>query len=440
MTPAAPAPRPRFALLFLVMLTVAAGNTALQSVLPALGRSLDIPDSLVAATFAVSALVWALAAPYWARRSETTGRRAMILAGLYGFIGSLVIAAVMLTAGILGWVSPLIAFISFMAGRVVYGLFGSAAPPATQAIVAEASSREDRTKALTLLSSAFGLGTIVGPALAPFLVLPGVGLAGPAYVFAALGVVVVVLVYRYLPNDAPGAAEREPGGGAASAYPSIGGAPTGASVRAKLEGGKPRDIKLTDGRIWPWLLIGLVIGHAQAMTSQAVGFLVIDRLSLDPLEAQGAIGIVLMTGAIAALLAQWGLIPLLNWGPRRLVLGGCALAAAGAAMTAVAGGLHGIAVSTALASLGFGLIRPGFTAGSSLAVGRELQGAVAGRVTAVNGASFILGPSLGVGLYELWRPLPYWIAAAALLFTLGYAYASKLGLSDGRDGAEEPPG
>ncbi len=33
---------PHFALLFLVMLTIAAGNTALQSILPALGRSLGV--------------------------------------------------------------------------------------------------------------------------------------------------------------------------------------------------------------------------------------------------------------------------------------------------------------------------------------------------------------------------------------------------------------
>ena len=36
------------------MLTIAAGNTALQSVLPALGRSLHVPDKAVAAAFSVS--------------------------------------------------------------------------------------------------------------------------------------------------------------------------------------------------------------------------------------------------------------------------------------------------------------------------------------------------------------------------------------------------
>ena len=56
-----------FALMFLVMLTIAAGNTALQSILPALGRSLGVADRAVAAAFSVSALLWVLAAPFWAK-------------------------------------------------------------------------------------------------------------------------------------------------------------------------------------------------------------------------------------------------------------------------------------------------------------------------------------------------------------------------------------
>ena len=44
-----------FILLFLIMLVIAAGNTALQSVLPALGRLLGVPDSAVAAAFSAEA-------------------------------------------------------------------------------------------------------------------------------------------------------------------------------------------------------------------------------------------------------------------------------------------------------------------------------------------------------------------------------------------------
>ncbi|MBN8840672.1 MAG: MFS transporter, partial [Sphingomonadales bacterium] len=213
--------------------------------------------------------------------------------------------------------------------------------------------------------------------------------------------------------------------GAATAYPSIGGQPTGASVRAATEP-HGEEVKFTDPRIRGWMIAGLVAGHAQAMTGQTIGFLVIDRLHLPPALALEPTGIVLMMGAGTSLLAQWGLIPLLNLSPRMLLLVGLVLAAAGTALTGLAPSLYSIAMAYALASLGFGFIRPGFTAGSSLAVGPDAQGSVAGKVTSVNGASFILGPSIGVGLYELHHPAPYLVAGAACLLLLVYCWRTLI--------------
>jgi MFS family permease len=416
-----------FALLFTVMLTIAAGNTAMQSVLPALGRSLKVPDSAVAAAFSVSALLWVIAAPFWAKRSDRHGRRAMILLGMGGFSVSLVICGVFLAAGINGWIGGIAAFACFIAGRLIYGTFGSAAPPAVQALVAGTTTRAERTKALTLLGSAFGLGTILGPTLAPFLVLGSVGgveigLAGPAFIFALFGVGVWIAVRQMLPDDrVPQAGAPEDVHGAANAYPSIGGQSSGASIVAATEP-HSEQVGYADPRIRGWMIAGLVAGHGQAMTGQAIGFLVIDRLRLAPSQALQPTGIVLMIGAGAALLVQWGIIPNLNLRPRPMMLAGLVLAAAGCALTGVATSLYTIACAYALASVGFGFTRPAFTAGASLAVGHAAQGSVAGKVTSVNGAAFVLGPSIGVGLYQVQHSLPYLVAGAAMVALWGYAW------------------
>lgn len=416
-----------FAILFTVMLTIAAGNTALQSVLPAIGRSLHVRDNAVAAAFSVSALLWVLAAPFWANRSDRQGRRAMILLGQGGFAVSLVLCGIFLLAGINGWIGGTAAFLLFIVGRLIYGTLGAAAPPAIQAIVAGRTTREQRTKALTLLGSAFGLGTILGPAIAPYLLMGSIGavtigLSGPAFLFALFGLAMFIVVRRFLPDDRTEAALEEPGShGAANAYPSIGGQSSGASITAATA---PTSEKVAtfDPRIRPWMIAGLVFGHAQAMTGQAIGFLVIDRLALPPTEALQPTGIVLMMGAGAALLVQWGLIPLLNLQPRAMMLVGLVIGAVGCALTGLATSLYGIATAYALASIGFGFARPAFTAGSSLAVGPEAQGSVAGKVTSVNGASFVLGPSIGVALYEAQHSLPYLTAGAACLVLVGYCW------------------
>jgi len=414
-----------FALLFMVMLAIAAGNTALQSVLPALGRSLGAADSAVAAVFSVSALLWVIAAPFWANRSDRHGRRAMVLVGAGGFTVSLFLCGLFLMLGINGVLAPFATFAAFIGGRVIYGIFGSAAPPAVQAIVAGRTSRDQRTKALTLIASAFGLGTILGPAISPYLVMgslweggPVVGLAGPAFAASLIGLVIWIAAARFLPR------EEGPAHGAAVAYPSIGGQGSGASVTAAVSDRSSTAVGYFDSRVRGWMITGLVMGHAQAMTGQAIGFLVIDRLHVSPIDALQPTGLVLMMGAGSALLAQWGLIPMLDLKPRALILVGLTVAAAGCVVTGSAATLYGIGTGYSLACLGFGFARPGFTAGSSLAVGPESQGSVAGKVTSVNGAAFVLGPSIGVGLYELWRPLPYLTAAGWLLAAVVYAVLS----------------
>lgn len=80
-------------------------------------------------------------------------------------------------------------------------------------------------------------------------------------------------------------------------------------------------------------------------------------------------------------------------------MSGIALAAVGVAMLGIADDLHLIALSFAIASLGFGLFRPGSTSGTSLAVTRAEQGQAGGITASVAGASYVFAPALGVWLY-----------------------------------------
>lgn len=407
--PAGAIPPARMALLFMVMLVTAAGNTAMQSVMPSIGTALKVADVWISLAYSWSALLWVVCAPFWARRSDKRGRKAMMALGLSGFIASFVLCGAALWAGLSGWLTAFWTLAAFAAARSLYGGFGSAAPPAVQAYVASRTPRAQRTQALSLIASSFGLGTVIGPALAPLMVVPflGLGLTGPFLCFAAIGVAALILLRLRLPNDEPQYAAR----GQAVAYSSGSGAPVdpqeaseaGEAEDAEEAGGAGDPPRLTwrDPRLRPWVFAGLFGGHAQAMVLGISGFLVLDRLGLrdTPAEGAGPVGLVLMSGAIATLLAQWGLIPRFNLGPRAATLWGIAIAGFGTIILAVAGDLHLIALGYAIASLGFGLFRPGTTAGTSLAVTRAEQGQASGIVASLAGASYIYAPALGVWLY-----------------------------------------
>jgi MFS family permease len=416
-------PPSRMALLFLVMLVTAAGNTAMQSVMPSIGTALGVGDVWISLAYSWSALLWVVCAPIWARRSDRRGRKAMMALGLVGFIVSMLLCGLALYAGLNGWLSALWALIAFAAARSLYGGFGSAAPPAVQAYVAARTPRAQRTQALSLIASSFGLGTVIGPALAPLMVLPllGLGLVGPFIYFAAIGAVALALLRLRLPNDEPQFAAR----GQAAPYSSGSGAPSDTHGEDEpVDGAMPPRLRWLDARLRPWVIAGFFGGHAQAMVLGISGFLVLDRLGLrdTPAEGAGPVGLVLMSGAIATLLAQWGLIPRFDLGPRAATLWGIATAAFGTLILGLGGSLHTIALGYAIASLGFGLFRPGTTAGTSLAVTRAEQGQASGIVASLAGASYIYAPALGVWLYGTSDWLGFGLIIALCLGVLAHGW------------------
>lgn len=406
-------PTGRIIILFLVMLVAAAGNTAMQSTLPAIASKLDIADVWVSLAFSWSALLWVITAPRWARLSDRRGRKSLMALGMVGFIASMGLCGLMLWLGLAGIITPLVTFLAFALFRSLYGGFGSAAPPAVQAYVAARTEREERTKALSLLASSFGLGTVIGPAVAHYLVFRPFGLAGPLVMFALFGFAVLAALYLRLPTDTPRFEAR----GRVTSYP------TSASVSQPDmddDGGDGTDVRLAwrDERHFPWLLAGLIGGHAQAIILGLVGFIVRDRLGLHDLPDQAvqAIGSVMFIGAMATLLAQWGLIPILDLKPSSSILWGASLALVGIIFVGMAHDFYGISLGFAISSLGFGLYRPGFSAGASLAVHRHEQGDIAGKIASINGAAYIFAPAVGVALYNIWEPATFILMAAALIF------------------------
>lgn len=422
-------PKDRMAVLFMVMLVTAAGNTAMQSVMPSIGTALGVADVWISLAYSWSALLWVGTAPYWAARSDRRGRKAMMALGMTGFIASFALCGAVLWFGLQGLLGATATLLLFAAFRSFYGGLGSAAPPAVQAYVASRTPRADRTRVLALIASSFGLGTVIGPAIAPLLIFPVVGLTGPFIAAALIGIAMLIALRMRLPNDDPTYAAR----GRVVAAPFS--AASNSSLRQDEDDAEdrafdsvpeadPPKLSWRDRRLRPWIVAGLVGGHAQAAILGIIGFLILDRLGLRATPELGAAptGLVLMSGAFATLVAQWGLIPTLDLGPRASTLWGVGLALIGVIVVAVADDLHAIALGFSVASLGFGLFRPGFTSGSSLAVSRTEQGQVAGIVASTNGAAYIVAPALGVWLYNqhVWLGFGAIVALCLAVLLLGW--------------------
>lgn len=402
-------PKKTFAIIFGVSLVTAMGNTGMISVLPAIGRSIGIPDPMVAAIFSLSALLWAFSSPWWARASDRHGRKPLMLIGLSGFMFSMIACALVVLAGLHKLAAPMVIFVFFLFARALFGLFGAASNPATQAYVAEHTPPEKRTQSMSSLAGAFGLGTVIGPFVAPLFVLPFVGLSGPMLGFALLAGVMLFVVWRFLPES-----KHMPA------------APVRAAIAKDATGGDATKEKpmWRDPRVTPFLIYGFIVAVCQTAQGQTLGFLIIDKLELSPLQAQGFIAIAMMFGAMAGLLAQWGIIRMFEMTPRQLLRWGVGVAAIGNVIVALQPTYGAVVAGYAISSLGFGLARPGFTAGSSLAVGMHEQARVAGAIAAVNGVNVVLAPFF-VWLYERVAPAPFVLCGGLMLLMLVYAFKNE---------------
>jgi MFS family permease len=268
---------------------------------------------------------------------------------------------------------------------------------------------------MSTLAGAFGLGTIVGPLIATLFVLPVVGLAGPLFAFAVIAAAMLMVVARWLPEQkqAPRPLTDD----------QLRFVPAEAQAGPPRSGvGKPMPL-WRDPRLIPFLIYGFLIASCQSVIQQILGFLIIDKVALPPMQALDYTKMAWMTGAIAGLLAQWGLIRMFAMSPRHLLRWGAGLAALGSLLMAFAPDYWTVVIAFALCNLGFAFARPGFTAGSSLAVGVSEQARAAGAIAAVNGVNIIFAPFF-VELYGRNHIAPFLITLAILVGLLVFAFVN----------------
>jgi MFS family permease len=399
--PDAPRPdrRPAFRLLFACLLVVGAGNTMLVSaVLPPLTRALGLPDWAAGAMFSLSAVLWVITSPIWARASDKFGRRPLVAFGLVAYATSMAMTALIGALALGGHISNIWAVIAgLLVARAIFGLGGSATTPAAQAYVADRTSRAERTSEIASLNAAFGFGLAGGPVVAGALVT-ALGLLSPLVASAAIALVCAWAVWTRLPETRPPQAEAGP-----------------ARTRWAL---------VNDPRLRPYLIYGVALSVVTGVLSQTFPFRVMDQLGVSGTQAAQFVTATVTVGALAQLVVQLGVIPRLTASPAQLMASGAGLVALGSLGTVFAADLASLSVCQLVSGVGFGLCRPGYAGGASLAVGAQDQGGVAGLVVAANGAGFVVSPIFGLWLYGALSPeAPFWLLTAILTGMAVYARA-----------------
>ncbi len=381
-----------FGILFVSLLALGMGQSLFFAVLPPIARELGMSEFETVTIFSLSALLWTLTSPFWGVRSDIVGRKPIMLIGLMGFGVSTLGFALVVMVGLWGWVSLALMFPLLVTVRAIFGTFGSGTMPAAQAYVADRTSRAERASGVASLGAAFGMGTVVGPgfaaALATFHIL------APFFAVSALAFGGAFFIWLLLP-------ERT-------------------TPRQKLaeKQEQRRRLKLTDSRVLPWLILGVVLSLAQSITMQLVAFYYMDTFNVEGNEATQLVSVGLMAMAMATIFAQMVLIQRFDLSVQFLLRVGAAIMI-GSFGLLIASNSYGMFVSSlALAGVGFGLLRPGLMAGASLSVSPRDQGAIAGLIGSTAATGHILNPVVGIPLYQVMPQAPFILAMGLMVIIL----------------------
>jgi MFS family permease len=372
------------AILFVSLICMGAGQSVMFAILPTLVRRLGLTEFQGSLPFVASATIWLFSSSYWGGKSDTWGRKPIVLLGLIAFGISFASFAVVADLGIHG----------IFAARAIYGLLGSGASPAAQAYIADRTTRAERTSGVATLSAAFGLGTTIGPGIGSALVV--FGLFAPFYFVALVAFASAATVWYLLREE----------------------------TKPHIHAAQKRTLKWHDRRIWPFIVFGVGISTAGAVPIQTIGYLFIDVLHYSPKQAPQYTGIGLVAGAVAALFAQLVVVQRFHLSARTLMRWGSVTCILSFALFAIGHQFGPLVFALMINGLGFGLVRPGYAAAASLSVDPHEQGAIAGLTGATSGAGFIFGPMIATGLYRISPSAPFLFGGGLMLVCWLYALFS----------------
>jgi len=375
--------RTSIGIIFLIVFIDLVGFGIVIPILPLYGERFQptgLTLGLLMASYSAMQFVFA---PILGRLSDRVGRRPVLLISLVGsVIGYLLF-------GFAGSMTVL------FAARIIDGISGGNIATA-QAVIADITGPEERAKGMGILGAAFGLGFIVGPAVAALLVdiqpwLPGVAAA-------LTSAVAFTLVFFKLPETLPEEARRE-----ARRHP------LNFSSLSAVVGVHPL-VALCFSAI---LLIIFAFSNFETVFAQfasAQHGLAISQIGWLFVYA-GVLGAVVQGGMVGRLVKIFG--------EKKLVVGGTLIAALAVGAVPYPSSMAGLLAVLAALALGQGLAAPSLSSLTSKLVRPDEVGGVMGIYQSFSSLARIFGPLTAELAYHAGYHWPFRLAAVAYFLAFG---------------------
>ncbi|MBI4353154.1 MAG: MFS transporter, partial [Candidatus Omnitrophica bacterium] len=394
---------------FLVVLVDLIGFGIVLPLLPFYALKFSASPFSIGFLYSIYSLAQLVFSPFWGGLSDRIGRRPVMLLSTLGASAAYGVFAF----------AP--SFTALLLSRLAGGMMGGNISTA-QACVADLTSHENRTKGMGLLGAAFGIGFVLGPALAA-------GFLHPQFpeTLSRLGLRELASLARENPYAFPGLF---------AAFLSL---TSFALVGLKLPETAPlertRPPALARPRVWSrefWSIIRSPDGSSHLLRTL---FVCLFLLAFGQSSLYGAFplfceGILKMSGAkvglqfawmgLVAIVVQGGMIRSLEkkWGDRSLFFYGSILMMIGMALIPFSRNAGMLAFSLTVMAVGGSLNGPTLNSLLSKQAPSLQVGSVMGTAQGLAAMGRAVGPTWGGILFGLRYPLPFLLTASLLSFAV----------------------
>ncbi len=361
----------------------------LNPIIAPLSREVGLAEWQIGITISAAAMMIVTTSQLWGRRSQSWGRKPVLIAAFSLAVSTMILFAVVAQLGMAGILTGAVLFVLFVLLRGIgFGIAMAAVPPTAQAYIADVTQDEaSRVKGMAGVGAVQGVAMVAGSVVGGLLAAGGLMVPLVAVpVLLTAGLLLVIVRLRREPQTALVAS--------------------------------PVKVSPFDTRVWPFLLAGFGMFTALGFIQVITGFIVQDRLGLDSRSTGLVTGGALLAAGIGMVVAQVVIVPRSAWSPITLLRVGAAVALLGFGALVADGGAVLLFAAILLIGLGLGIAMPGYTAGPTLLVSREEQGGLAGLIGATNGLTFVIAPTLATVLYSNSAVLPVIIGTGVMLLVL----------------------
>ena len=389
---------------FLVVLIDLMGFGIILPLMPFYAERYQVSPIAIGFLYSIYSLAQLIFSPVWGALSDRLGRRPIMLISTLGSTLSYILFAFSHSYWVL--------FLSRLLAGVMGGNISAA-----QAYIADVTTHENRAKGMGLLGAAFGIGFVMGPAIATALMhpyfhrfgLPENSYALPGFFAAGLSLTSFLLVWAKLPESVNvGEIAKRPDEERVTRF-GILDKRFWLALGAEKKGGVPSFLPLL-------MISGFVLAFGHSNLYSAFPLFCKETLGFTARD----VGMQFVWLGLITVFIQGGLIRVLEkrFGEKKLFLTGGVFMVLGMALIPLAGSSGILTAFLALLAIGASLNGPTLNSLISKEADPHRVGAVMGSAQGLSALGRAIGPAWG-GLLYGWSPrLPFWATAVCLTFTV----------------------